>query len=142
MPVTPADTWERLSPGLRRWLLIGVVLGVVALIAVIALDEPATPGTRAEQARERLTRHLLTDADPRALGIDGLANRLTQLERELAQATSRERQRGPGEAATLNRQVEQLRQSQQSDVQALQQEITRLREAVDARPVTRTTLPG
>ncbi|NEX23870.1 conjugal transfer protein TraB, partial [Thiorhodococcus mannitoliphagus] len=71
MPVTPADTWERLSPGLRRWLLIGAVLGVVALIAVIALDEPATPGTRAEQARERLTRHLLTDADPRALGIDG-----------------------------------------------------------------------
>ncbi|EGV29609.1 IncF plasmid conjugative transfer pilus assembly protein TraB [Thiorhodococcus drewsii AZ1] len=139
MPVTPADTWERLSPGLRRWLLIGVVLGVVALIAVIALDEPATPGTRAEQARERLTRHLLTDADPRALGIDGLANRLTQLERELAQATSRERQRGPGEAATLNRQVEQLRQSQQSEIQALQQEITRLREELQARPATLTS---
>jgi conjugal transfer pilus assembly protein TraB len=31
MPVTPADTWERLSPGLRRWLLIGAVLGAVAL---------------------------------------------------------------------------------------------------------------
>ena len=142
MPVNPADTWERLSPGLRRWLLIGAVLGVVALIAVIALDEPATPGTRAEQVRERLTRHLLTDADPRALGIDGLANRLTQLERELAQATSRERQRGPGEAATLNRQVEQLRQSQQTEIQRLQQEITRLREALEARPKAMPETPA
>ncbi|NEV65219.1 TraB/VirB10 family protein [Thiorhodococcus minor] len=143
MPVMPTDTWERLSPGLRRWLLIGAVLGVVALIVVIALDEPATPGTRAEQARERLTRHLLTDADPRALGIDGLANRLTQLERELAQATSRERQRGPGEAATLNRQVEQLRQSQQTEIQRLQQEIIRLRDELQARLAmpTSTTPP-
>ncbi|MBK1717175.1 TrbI/VirB10 family protein [Thiocystis violacea] len=143
MPLTPAETWERLSPGLRRGLLIGAVLGVVALIAAIALDEPATPGTRAEPARERLTRNLLTDADPRALGIDGLANRLTQLERELAQATARERQRGPGEAATLNRQVEQLRQSQQTEIQALRQEITRLREDLQARPAmpTSTTVP-
>ncbi|NEX23225.1 conjugal transfer protein TraB, partial [Thiorhodococcus mannitoliphagus] len=96
---------------------------------------------RAEQARERLTRHLLTDADPRALGIDGLANRLTQLERELAQATSRERQRGPGEAATLNRQVEQLRQSQQTEIQALQQEITRLRDKVNAHPAATPATP-
>ncbi|WP_280818854.1 TraC family protein [Thiorhodococcus minor] len=141
MPVMPTDTWERLSPGLRRWLLIGAVLGAVALIAVIALDEPATPGSRAEQARERLTRYLLTDADPRALGIDGLANRLSQLERELAQATTRERQRGPGEAAALNRQVEQLRQSQQTEIQALQQEITGLREALETRPGTLTETP-
>ncbi|WP_245232684.1 TraB/VirB10 family protein [Thiorhodococcus minor] len=137
----PTETWERLSPGLRRWLLIGAVLGAVALIAVIALDEPTTPRTRAEQARERLTRHLLTDADPRALGIDGLANRLAQLERELAQATARERQRGPGEAATLNRQVEQLRQSQQTEIQSLQQEITRLREELEARPTVPASAP-
>lgn len=141
MPVTPLDAWERLSPGLRRWLLIGGVLAAVALIVVIALDAPPTPGRRAEQARERLTRHLLTDADPRSLGIDGLANRLTQLERALAQASARERQRGPGEAAALNRQVEQLRQSQHTEIQALQQEITRLREELEARPAVPASEP-
>ncbi|AFL73508.1 hypothetical protein Thivi_1507 [Thiocystis violascens DSM 198] len=31
MSVTPAETWERPSPSLRRWLLIGSVLAAVAL---------------------------------------------------------------------------------------------------------------
>jgi len=134
MPVALPDSWDRLSPGLRRWLLIGSVLTLVALIAVLAFDEPVTPGQRAEQARERLTRHLLTDADPRALGIDGLANRLTQLERDLSQSIAREHQRGPGEVAGVSRQVEQLRQSQQTEIQALQQELARLREAMETPP--------
>ncbi|NVZ08200.1 conjugal transfer protein TraB [Allochromatium humboldtianum] len=132
MPVRPLHAWERLSPTWRRWLVIGGVLGTVALIAVLAF-EPQTPtATRTQEARERLTRRLLTDTDPRTLGIDGLAQRLEQLERQLAQAATRQSQRDSRETTAVNQQVEQLRQAQDVQVEALRQEIARLKTALEA----------
>ena len=130
------DTWERLSPHTRRLLMMGSVLSGVALIAVMAFGPAATPTTRTQQAREQLTRTLLTEADPRALGIDGLAHRLVQLERQLQATNDRLVQRAAGDTDTVNRQVEQWRQAQQTQVTALQQELLRLKEAQAAiRPV-------
>jgi conjugal transfer pilus assembly protein TraB len=136
MPVRPLHAWERLSPTWRRWLVIGGVLGTVALIAVLAF-EPQTPtATRTQEARERLTRRLLTDTDPRTLGIDGLAQRLEQLERQLAQAATRQSQRDSRETTAVNQQVEQLRQAQDVQVEALRQEIARLKTALEAPQTT------
>ena len=131
MPLHPLDAWERLSPTLRRWLVIVSVLGVVALIAVLAFDRHPPPATHTLEARDALTRQLLTDADPRALGIDGLAQRLEHLERQLTQARAWQTQRDSRDPLAMTHQVEELRQVQQMQVEALQQEIAGLKARLD-----------
>ena len=74
--------WEALSPGVQRWMAFGVagalVLGIAAL--TVATTAPPRP---APTAQETLVRNLLTDTDPRSLGIEGLATRLERMEKHV-----------------------------------------------------------
>ena len=59
----------------RRLVLAGSLLGVVGLILLMAA---VVPEPRKLEPRKTRIKTLLTDADPRALGIDGLASELRE----------------------------------------------------------------
>jgi hypothetical protein len=67
------DCWDGLSPALRRALVLGGALAVLlALVASTPKDEKKGHGDE----RRRLITNLLSEADPRAIGIEGLVERL------------------------------------------------------------------
>ena len=77
--ITLKTQWATLSPGVQRVVAWGAgasVLLVLAALAVQSAGPPAPKGT----AQETLVRNLLTDTDPRSLGIEGLAARLERME--------------------------------------------------------------
>jgi conjugal transfer pilus assembly protein TraB len=77
--ITLKTQWAALSPGVQRVVAWGAgasVLLVLAALAVQSAGPPAPKGT----AQETLVRNLLTDTDPRSLGIEGLAARLERME--------------------------------------------------------------
>ena len=77
-----ADRWGSLSPNVQRAVAWGA--GIAALLGVAAVAvKTADPHRPAPSPQEKLVRNLLTDSDPRALGIEGLAVRLERLERHL-----------------------------------------------------------
>jgi conjugal transfer pilus assembly protein TraB len=74
--------WEALSPDVQRWMAFGVAGAVVLGIAAITVATTAPPRP-APTAQETLVRTLLTDTDPRSLGIEGLATRLERMEKHV-----------------------------------------------------------
>ena len=74
--------WEALSPGVQRWMAFGVAGALVLGIAAITVATTAPPRP-APTAQETLVRNLLTDTDPRSLGIEGLATRLERMEKHV-----------------------------------------------------------
>ncbi|MBK5965597.1 conjugal transfer protein TraB [Thiocystis minor] len=135
MPIQAPAAWERLSPRVRRWLVLGGVLGGVALIVVLAFGQPPnSPAARAQQAREHMTSTLLTDVDPRTLGIDGLAQRLARLEQQLADTSSNLARLKTAEAGNVNRQVQERQQGQTAQLASLQQEIDQLKTQREVLP--------
>lgn len=127
MPLTLDATWGRLSPNLRRGLVIAGVLGGLAAILVLAFGEPEPRAVREQRAREQLTRTLLTDVDPRALGIDGLARRLERLEQQLAATVGAVNKQDAGEARAADRAMTALRQAQEAQIADLQRQIEALK---------------
>jgi conjugal transfer pilus assembly protein TraB len=75
-----ADIWAGLSPNAKRAAaLAGAAALVLGLAGISTLFSPMQQDAQ-EGAQERLVRNLLTDADPRAMGIEGLASRVEGLE--------------------------------------------------------------
>lgn len=69
--------WEKLDPKYRRILVVGlIVIGALAFFSVMAL---LVPEPRKIGERKFALKHLLTDSDPRSLGIEGLATQLRQV---------------------------------------------------------------
>ena len=69
--------WEKLDPRHRRWVVVGlIVVGALAFFTVLAL---LVPEPRKIGERKLVLKHLLTDSDPRSLGIEGLATQLRQV---------------------------------------------------------------
>ena len=65
------DRWEAFSPNAKRVLVVGGIVTVsLGVIAAISHFAPAPPQRADKQA---VVKHILTDSDPRSLGIDGLA---------------------------------------------------------------------
>jgi len=70
----------------RRWVLGAVFL---VLLGVISLIASLLPEPRKLESRKVVVKNLLTDADPRALGIDGLASELRAIRKGQDDLTSR-----------------------------------------------------
>lgn len=129
MALTLDATWGRLSPNLRRGLVIAGVLGGLAGILVLAFGQSEPRAVREQRAREQLTRTLLTDVDPRSLGIDGLARRLERLEQQLAAVAGTVNT--PLAGQVLDRALAEHRDAQAAQVAELQQQIAALRAELD-----------
>ncbi|MBK1656378.1 TrbI/VirB10 family protein [Allochromatium vinosum] len=129
MALTLDATWGRLSPNLRRGLVIAGVLGGLAGILVLAFGQSEPRAVREQRAREQLTRTLLTDVDPRSLGIDGLARRLERLEQQLA-AVAGTLNTAPDDQG-FDRALAEHRDAQATQVAELQQQIAMLRSELD-----------
>lgn len=121
----------------QRWVLGGSLVLVIGFISLIAAF---VPEPRKIEPRKTLVRNLLTDADPRALGLDGLASELREmrsLQGDLAQRlkTLEEHRPGPkdspvipqdealrNEVATLKTELETLRKASETPGHAIPME--------------------
>lgn len=128
----PRRGWEALNPTAQRALAIGGIgLAALALFGGVAVLMPEPPKPADKQA---VIQHILTDSDPRSLGIDGLAAQLKQVaqrnedlqrrfealeaQQQRARLSDEERLRKFGEAQTS---------TTDSRIEALQNEIAALR---------------
>ena len=69
--------WDRLNPRQQRLLIIvGMLLGALIIFWILAL---MVPEPRKLGERKTVVKHLLTDSDPRSLGIEGLATEIRQM---------------------------------------------------------------
>ena len=69
--------WEKLDPRHRRWVVVGLIIAAaLSIFTVLAL---LVPEPRKIGERKLVLKHLLTDSDPRSLGIEGLATQLRQV---------------------------------------------------------------
>ncbi len=74
--------WASLSPNVQRAVAWGAGIALLLGVAAIAV-QTAEPRQPAASPQEKLVRNLLTDTDPRSLGIEGLAARLERMERNM-----------------------------------------------------------
>ena len=135
--------WQRLGPGVRRGLvLVGASALVAGLLAFgVWLQEPAEP---VAARRQKVVQNLLTDVDPRSLGLEELAEQLRRLEgrtTELARTLERlgvedrARTQVREEGATRDRaQGERALEDLRAEVGRLQAEIDRARSAPPVAP--------
>lgn len=142
MSFTLDSTWGRLSPNRRRVLVIIGVLGGIAGILVLAFGEPEPRAVREQRAREQLTRTLLTDVDPRALGIDGLARRLERLEQQLAATIGAvAKQDAEGSSRAIDSEVAARRAAQEAEIADLQRQVAALEATLTERRATPEPTP-
>ena len=110
--------WSALSPTAKRNLAVGGI-GTVFIVAIIALAS-VSPEVAKPSSKQATIQHILTDSDPRSLGIDGISAQL----RDLLQKNEEQSRR----LAALE---EQQKREQQSDEQRFKQWTLSEREAYD-----------
>ncbi|MCF7990938.1 MAG: conjugal transfer protein TrbI [Thiohalocapsa sp.] len=139
------STWDSLSPRARQWLTLGAGGLVVAALALLIATAPDERERTAEE-RKRMVSNLLTDVDPRNLGIDGLGRRMKTLEGEVRKIAYSLEQLGLDDAdndGARAQLLQTLRREREAELEALQRELARLRDALDSRaqdPVS--SVPG
>ena len=69
--------WASLSPTAKRNLVVGTI-GALLTVAIVALAW-ISPDVAKPSAKQATIQHILTDSDPRSLGIDGIASQLREL---------------------------------------------------------------
>jgi conjugal transfer pilus assembly protein TraB len=115
------DTWwTRLSPTAKRNLAVGSI-GTVVLAVIIALAT-VTPEVSKPLSKQATIQHILTDSDPRSLGIDGISAQLRDL-----------LQKNEEQARRLAAIEEQQKREQQSDEIRFKQWTTAERDAYEAK---------
>ncbi|MGZ0079914.1 TraB/VirB10 family protein [Methylomonas sp. YC3] len=115
------DTWwTRLSPSAKRNLAVGSI-GTVVLAVIIALAT-VTPEVNKPLSKQATIQHILTDSDPRSLGIDGISAQLRDL-----------LQKNEEQARRLAAIEEQQKREQQSDEIRFKQWTTAERDAYEAK---------
>ena len=112
--------WSALSPTAKRNLAVGGI-GTVFIAAIIALAS-VSPEVTKPSSKQATIQHILTDSDPRSLGIDGISAQL----RDLLQKNEEQSRR----LAALE---EQQKREQQSDEQRFKQWTLSEREAYDSK---------
>ncbi len=130
-----AGLWDRLGSRGKQALVTAVTLaGIVAIVAPFTGGEAPAPAKAARDDARRL-RNILTPADPRQLGMSGLARELDNLKRarsEAAAPTPTE----PSSPAPSPETVE-LR----STLAAVQAELAQIRTEARDRAMATPTLP-
>ncbi|WGS84058.1 TraB/VirB10 family protein [Methylomonas sp. UP202] len=115
------DTWwTHLSPSAKRNLAVGSI-GTVVLAVIIALAT-VTPEVSKPLSKQATIQHILTDSDPRSLGIDGISAQLRDL-----------LQKNDEQARRLAAIEEQQKREQQSDELRFKQWTSAEREAYEAK---------
>ncbi|MBD9362320.1 TraB/VirB10 family protein [Methylomonas fluvii] len=112
--------WSTLSPTAKRNLAVGGIGGV--LLATIIGLATVTPEVTKPLSKQATIQHILTDSDPRSLGIDGISAQL----RDLLQKNEEQSRR----LAAIE---EQQKREQQSDEQRFKQWTEAEREAYDQK---------
>ncbi|MCQ8118407.1 TraB/VirB10 family protein [Methylomonas rosea] len=112
--------WTRLSPTAKRNLAVGSI-GTVLLAVIIALAT-VTPEVSKPLSKQATIQHILTDSDPRSLGIDGISAQLRDL-----------LQKNEEQARRLVAIEEQQRREQQSDELRFKQWTSAEREAYETK---------
>jgi len=112
--------WSTLSPTAKRNLAVGGIGGVL-LASIIGLAT-VTPEVTKPLSKQATIQHILTDSDPRSLGIDGISAQL----RDLLQKNEEQSRR----LAAIE---EQQKREQQSDEQRFKQWTEAEREAYDQK---------
>jgi conjugal transfer pilus assembly protein TraB len=112
--------WSTLSPTAKRNLAVGGIGGVL-LASIIGLAT-VTPEVTKPLSKQATIQHILTDSDPRSLGIDGISAQL----RDLLQKNEEQSRR----LAAIE---EQQKREQQSGEQRFKQWTEAEREAYDQK---------
>ena len=112
--------WSSLSPTAKRNLAVGGIGGV--LLATIIALATVTPEVTKPLSKQATIQHILTDSDPRSLGIDGISAQL----RDLLQKNEEQSRR----LAAIE---EQQKREQQSGEQRFKQWTEAEREAYDQK---------
>jgi conjugal transfer pilus assembly protein TraB len=132
------DRWEGLSPTLRRALVLGGAIAVVLTLAALLVTAPKEERANGAEERRRLITNLLTDADPRAIGIEGLAERLRRLETHMGQLTASLDKLGLDKGADPEREalIEGLRRENVRELEELRRQQETLRQELAAASAT------
>jgi len=112
--------WSTLSPTAKRNLAVGSI-GTLLIATIIALAS-VSPEVAKPSSKQATIQHILTDSDPRSLGIDGISAQL----RDLLQKNEEQSRR----LAAIE---EQQKREQQSDELRFKQWTSAEREAYDAK---------
>ena len=112
--------WSGLSPTSKRNLAVGGI-GVVLVSAIVGLAS-LSPEVAKPASKQSTIKHILTDSDPRSLGIDGISSQL----RDLLQKNEEQSRR----LAAIE---EQQKREQQSDEERFKQWTASEREAYEVK---------
>jgi hypothetical protein len=132
------ERWEGLSPTLRRGLVLGGATVVLIGLASLLVSAPKDERAAGADERRRLITHLLTEADLRAIGIEGLAERLWRLETHMGQLAAGLDKLGLTKGADPERDalIARLRQENARELQELRRQQGALREQLAAGRTT------
>ena len=131
--------WASLSPDVQRAVTWGAGVALLFGIAAIAVLT-AAPRQPVASPQETLVRNLLTDTDPRSLGIEGLAARLERMERHLDAVAQQAAKAAatPPEAAALTDTVDEPRRQEldalKVQLDALQRQVTAAKHTAPPTP--------
>ena len=137
MKIDVPGLWGKLSPQRQRGLILALsgMIGLTLLsIMVILVPSPRKMGTG-----PKIPRHLLTDADPRNLGIESLSASLRELqqknerlEKTLKEWESKIQQKSP--EAGLPSETQERLVGAESSIKVLAEQIDQLRQTQNAPP--------
>jgi conjugal transfer pilus assembly protein TraB len=142
-------SWDNLSPNAKRAAALGGSLFVVVAVGAgsFIVAPPQSQGPQSQSPRDTLVRNILTDVDPRALGMDALVNRLERMETrmgDLRQQMEKDARNAPPAPAQTGAEREQAL-DRSVEVESLRQEVAQLRDALAAASAAKplpTTPPG
>jgi conjugal transfer pilus assembly protein TraB len=142
--MTITDRWEGLSPRLRRALVLGGALALLLALASLLVTAPKDERGGPAGERRRLITNLLTDADPRAIGIEGLAERLRRLESHMDQLAASLEKLGLGKGVDPERDalIEGLRRENAKQLEELRLQQEALREQLEAESTASAPPPA
>ena len=118
--------------------MLGGALAVLLALAALLVTAPKDERASGAEERRRLITNLLTDADPRAIGIEGLAERLRRLETQMGQLTASLDKLGLDKGVDPEREalIEGLRRENVRQLEELRRQQEALRQELAAASTT------